>query len=242
MAIYNLSSPTSRARMIGVACMSALLVACGGGDGGTAEEAEQGAFASMREAVSGAKQATGALQELGAAAQQMAKDHEEGVTIDPVDFRELRDLLPESVGSLARKEITGEKNSAMGFTISTATAEYQGETVDGHTPYLKMTITDVGGTQGMALLALAPWSMITIDKESSSGHEKTGTYEGFPSHEQFDNSGSYPKGEMQVFIARRFVVAAEGREMQWEQIHDAVGQVDLKKLDGMKEVGVTRAK
>lgn len=239
MSITKTGAPLRRGMALGATCI-ALLAACGGGD--KSDDGEKSGFAAMREAVSSAKQATGAMQEMGSALEQMAKDQEEGVTIDPVDFRELRDLLPENVGSLARKEITGEKNSGMGFTVSTATAEYQGQTVDGHTPYLRMTITDVGGTQGMALMALAPWSMISIDKETSTGHEKTGKYEGFPSHEQFDNSGSYPKGEMQVFVARRFVVAAEGREMPWEQIRDAVGLVNLKKLDGMKEQGVTRAR
>lgn len=242
MTITRLSKLTGRGRMVGAACMALLLVACGGGDSADDASEEQGALASLSEAVSGAKQAKGALGKLGEAAEKMAKAQEEGITIDPVDFRELRDILPESVGSLARAEIGGEKTSAMGFTMSTATAEYQGEAGDGQTPYLKMTITDIGGSQGMALMALAPWSMITMDKESSDGFERTSEYEGFPSHEKYDTSGSYPRGEMQLFIADRFVVGVEGRAVPWEQIRAAIEQVDVRKLDGMKEIGVTRTK
>lgn len=57
------------------------------------------------------------------AIQQMAdkaKEMQEKGPVDPVDFRSLKELLPSEAAGLERTEATGEKNGAMGFSISQA--------------------------------------------------------------------------------------------------------------------------
>ena len=47
-----------------------------------------------------------------------------GKKVTPIDFRELKSLLPESIGDLKRSNLEGEKVAAMGMNISTANADY----------------------------------------------------------------------------------------------------------------------
>jgi hypothetical protein len=55
-----------------------------------------------------------------------AKEMGDREAVDPVDFRKLKDLLPETLAGMSRTEATGEKTGAMGFTVSTAQAKYKG--------------------------------------------------------------------------------------------------------------------
>ena len=64
-----------------------------------------------------------ALKDMAAQAEEMQKKG----PVDTVDFRSLKELLPADADGLPRKEATGEKNGAAGFTISTANGKYANE-------------------------------------------------------------------------------------------------------------------
>ncbi len=108
--------------------------------------------------------------------QQMAdkaKDMQENGPVDPVDFRKLKDILPERAAGLERTEATGEKNGAMGFSLSQAEGKYG----DGEAS-LEIEITDTGGVGGMAMMGMAAWAMAEVDKETATGYEKTTRIDG----------------------------------------------------------------
>jgi hypothetical protein len=226
-----------------LATLTGLTTACGGDADRPGPLARIGA---AREAVSNAKTAASAIKEMGSALQEIADDAEAGVTVEPVDFRELRDLLPEMLAGLPRTDASGEKTGLGGMNISNATASYYGETEEieatgrQRTPYLEVKVTDLGAIRGMALMSFAAWTIVDIDKESSSGYERTITIEGHPGYENFGGRGESPYGEVQVFVAKRFLVTIEGREIEWERVRAALDQIPIGKLAGMKEVGVTR--
>jgi hypothetical protein len=75
---------------------------------------------------------------------------EQGQKYEVVDFRDLKALLPESLGSLKRSNAQGEKNSAMGFTISKAEADYNNE---DYSQRIDIEITDLAGATGYAGMA-----------------------------------------------------------------------------------------
>ena len=153
-----------------------------------------------------------------------------GQKVDPVDFRELKALLPEEVNGMTRGEAQGEKSGMGGLNVATAQARYRG----GADTSLQLKITDMGGA-GLAMTGLAAWATIEMDKETEDGHEKTGKKDGRPFHEKY--SDKHRSGEFDLVVAQRFLVEAKGRNVDLITLKNAVSAVDLSKLDSMKDVG-----
>lgn len=191
-----------------------LLMNCGGK---TAEEKQE------EEASVSAMGAVGALKEMAAQAEDMQKN---GIT-KAVDFRVLKELLPTSAAGLERKEATGEKNGAAGFTIATATGKYANA---DNTETIELTLVDGGATP--MVMGLAAWSMMEVDKETADGYEKTSIMGDYKSYEKYDNGDK--SGEIAVLVNRRFIVTAKGRGISMDKLKATLEDTDLEKLGGMK--------
>jgi len=163
---------------------------------------------------------------------EVQKNMEEGKKYEVVDFRELKELLPESVGDLKRRNTQGEKNTSMGFTISHAEANYSTE--DG-SQNIDIEITDLTGASGLAGLAAWGWSMADIDKETETGYEKTTKYKGHKAYEKYDNE--YQDGSIEVLVSGRYMVSVQGNNVPMEIVKKAVNEIDIGKLEAMKEAG-----
>lgn len=155
-----------------------------------------------------------------------------GKKVDVVDFRALKDMLPESLPGMNRTDATGEKNAAMGMQVSTATGTYGNDSGGGIT----LKITDMGNLSGLAGMAAYAWANSEIDRETGTGYEKTTTFGGYKAHEKYDNQTKY--GELSVMVGNRFVVESQGNSVDMNAIKGAMSKVDLGKLDGMKNEGV----
>ncbi len=167
--------------------------------------------------------AVGAMKEMAAQAEEMQKNG----PVETVNFRALKELLPADADGLARKEATGEKNGAAGFTISTATGKYAN---DDNSETIELSLVDGGGSAMM--MGLAAWSMIDVDKETENGYEKTGKIGDNKSYEKYDNSSK--DGEIALLVSKRFIVTAKGRGVSMDKIKAALGDVDLDKLSALK--------
>ena len=226
-------------RLVGALAVALVATsACGGGEADQPGPLDQ--LAAAKEALGNAKNAASSYKEMGDALAQMAADS--NVTVDPVDFRSLRDILPETLAGLARTEATGEKTGAMGMTISKAEAHYRGGEDDGSSssPSLDVTITDMGALRGMGMIGLAAWTMAEVDRETADGFERTTKYEGHPAYETFNRSDSYRSGNIQVVVARRFLIEVAGENMDFDDVKGALQAIPLRQLEGMKDEGVTR--
>lgn len=166
-----------------------------------------------------------ALKEFGEKAQKMAEDMENKEPVDPIDFRVLKDLLPANASGLPLKESSGEKNGTMGFTLSTAEATYQSE--DGQSS-IDINLIDAGGVSGFAMMGLAAWTLSEVDRETSTGYEKTISIGGYKAFEKYDNTDQ--SGEISVLVADRFIVKVEGDGVSMEQIKKALNDIDLNAL------------
>lgn len=151
-----------------------------------------------------------------------------GKSIEPVDFRQLKELLPESVAGMQRTEASGEKSTALGMTVSKAVARYAG---DG-SGSIDLTISDIGNASGLASLALYAWANNEIDKDSQTGYEKTTLFQGHKAYEKYDRRDR--SGELGVLINKRFVVEAKGNGVSMDDLKNVLGKVDLGKLAEMK--------
>ena len=163
---------------------------------------------------------------------EVQKNMEEGKKHEVVDFRELKALLPESIGDLKRKSAQGEKNSTMGFTISHAEANYSNE---DESQNIDIDITDMTGASGLAGLAAWGWTMAEIDKETETGYEKTTNYKGNKAYEKYDNQ--YQDGSFEVLVSGRYMVSVEGNNVPMEIIKNAMDEIDIGKLEAMKDAG-----
>lgn len=191
-----------------------LLLNCGGKT--DEEKGEEEASASAMGAV-------GALKEMADQAEDMQKNG----SAKTVDFRALKDLLPANIDGLDRKEATGEKNGAVGFTIATATGKY-GNTDETET--IELTLVDGGATP--MVMGLAAWSMMEVDKETANGYEKTSTMGDYKSYEKYDNGDK--SGEIAVLVNKRFIATAKGRGVSIDKLKASLEAVDLDKLAALK--------
>lgn len=157
----------------------------------------------------------------------------EGKKVNPVDFRELKALLPEAVGNLKRTNIQGEKVAAMGMNISNANADYSD---DENASSIDLKITDLGSVSGLSGMAAYGWYLVDIDKEDDNGYEKTITYKGNKGYEKYDNEGKY--GELSILVAKRFIVEANGNSVSMDQMKAAVDMIDFGKLESWKDFGI----
>lgn len=155
-----------------------------------------------------------------------------GKKVETVDYHVLKDMLPADLSGMKRTEATGAKNAAMGITVANAEGRYKND--DG-SQTMNIKITDIGSMTGLAGMAMFAWASTEIDRETETGYEKTSTFNGFKSHEKYDKSNK--SGELSTIVGNRFVVEADGYGVDMNAIKDAVTKVDLKKLDGMKNVG-----
>jgi hypothetical protein len=161
---------------------------------------------------------------------EVQKNIEEGQKYEVVDFRDLKALLPESLGDLNRTNAQGEKNGTMGFTISKAEADYYNE---DNSKSLNIEITDLAGASGFAGLAAWGWAMVDIDKETETGYEKTTKYKGHKAYEKYDNDPLY--GSLEVLVSGRFMVNIDGNNVPMETIQSALDEIDIAKLESMSK-------
>ncbi|WP_221390067.1 hypothetical protein [Dyadobacter sp. NIV53] len=157
-----------------------------------------------------------------------ANDMKARESVGPIDFRKLKELLPEEIAGFKRTEASGEKSGAMGFTISTAESKYKG---DGNSS-VKVEIFDTGGVAGVATMSLAAWTMADIDKETETGYEKTTKLEGHKAFEKYDAVNK--SGELNVLVADRYVVNVNGNNVTVDKLKSILGDMDLEKLADLK--------
>jgi len=227
----------------------ALLVAVGGCSKPAEEQAKEEATKQLKDAGKQMEQAakdmeTAAKQGGAGMAEAMAKmgmavggavtgaAKSMGTAVEPVDFRELKNLLPADIGAMKRKSAEGEKGGGFGFVVSHAEARYEGS--GGHAT---LKITDPGSLSGMAAMA-AMWMNLELDKETDTGYEKTGSSGGRRFHEKYDNKSK--SGEYTVIVANRFLVEINGSGMEMPAMKKVVDSVNLAKLESMKDVGVQK--
>jgi hypothetical protein len=214
---------------LAVLLVAATLAGCG------KEEPAKGADAGSKvgEAAQkmGSAMLAGDMGQAGEAMKQMGGALAGSVQVEPVDFRALKELLPESLAGLKRRSSEGSRTKVMGVAASTAEAVYE----DGKGGRMKVTITDAGTLTGLAAVAVA-WINVEIDKEGDSGYERTTTIDGRKAYERYDKARR--TGKLDVVSAGRFLVAAEATGLDMKAFRTAIERIDLAKLDALKAKGV----
>jgi hypothetical protein len=142
-----------------------------------------------------------------------------GKDVQPVDFRKLREMLPETLAGMKRVDATGQSGEAMGIKGSSATARY----TDGAGASLNVDISDMGSLAGLA--GLASRFDPSMEKETETGYERTSKVNGQIVHERYDRRAK--SGEISIILAERFNVAVRGNGVEPATLQGAIKQIDM---------------
>ena len=189
--------------------------------GEQAQQAEKSGKAAGAPNASGSAQGGGQVDvnaALGAVGQIVAG----GKNVEPMDFHKLKDMLPESLPGMTRREASGQSGEAMGLKGSSATARYG----DGANASINIEIADMGSLSGLA--GLASRFDPKMEKETDTGYERTTKIDGQLVHERYDRRAK--SGEVAILLGERFAVTVRGDGVEPAALTGALKQIDLAKL------------
>ena len=186
--------------------------------GEQAERAEKSAKATGADPNAAAANAVDVTAAMNAVGTMMAG----GKDVQPVDFHALKDMLPASLPGLNRTEASGQSGEAMGMKGSSATASYS----DGANAGISIEIADLGSLSGLA--GLASKFDPKMEKETTTGYERTRNVSGQLVHERYDRQAK--SGETSVLVGSRFSVTVRGHGVDASQLTGALQAVDMARL------------
>lgn len=143
----------------------------------------------------------------------------------------LRGFLPDELDGMQRSNFNAERSGAMGMQISTARATYS----DGKERRLQIELADTGNMRGM--MAMASAMAPDTEEQTEHGYQKTYTEHDRLVHEAWDKQND--TGEFGVIVANRFSVKASGNADDIDQLKQAVNDIDLDKLESLKNEGIS---
>jgi hypothetical protein len=173
----------------------------------------------------------GDVAQVGDAMKQMGEALSGSIKVEPVDFRTLKELLPETLAGMKRVGSEGSRTNVMGVTSSKAAATYE----DGKGGRIAYEILDVGSLTGVTAMAFA-WVNVEIDKDGDSGYERTTTVGGRKAYERYNQAAR--TGELDVIVAGRFIVGIKASGLDRKAFRDSVAKLDLERLDALRMHGV----
>ena len=140
---------------------------------------------------------------------------------EPIAADSLKTALPERAGDLKRDSVEAE-SSKMG---SSAKATYAGDD-----KRLNLSVTDVGGTAGLAALGWA--AAITLDRDTDGKVERVYKQGARTVHEEYHKDGS--QGEYTLILANGLIVEAKGERVDQSALKSTVEGLDLARLESLK--------
>jgi hypothetical protein len=153
-----------------------------------------------------------------------------GRRVDPIGIDQLKPFVPETFAGLAKRSMNTEKTGIAGLMVSKARAEY----TDGAQRNVTLEISDSGGASG--LVSLAGWASMQEERQDDNGEERTRKVDGRLVHEKVSTNGG--TNEFSIVLGDRFVVEAHGTGIPLADLKAAVGQLDLRRLESLKDTGV----
>lgn len=206
--------------------LSIFFVACTGESGESASEEETNLEGSITKK-DGEKVTINSTEDISNAISKALRDLNNGEVVEAVDFRILKAILPERLEGLARINWEGEKTGMAGLKYSIAKAKYtKGDTE------VDINIIDGAGFAGI-VTGLAAWSMVEVDRETTSGYERTTKLEGHKAFEKYDSQTK--EGQLSVILSDRFIVNIEADNLEKEGLlRKLFAGLDINKLQKLE--------
>jgi hypothetical protein len=149
-----------------------------------------------------------------------------GKRVDPIEIDQLKLFVPETFGGLPKTSTSAEKTGLPGLMVSTAEARYGDDQRN-----IELEFVDTGGVSG--LVGFAAWAGALSEKEDDESVERTRKEGDRIIHEKRSKRAG-GTNEFALVLAGRFVVTAKGNGVELNDLKNAVANLDLAKLEAMK--------
>lgn len=157
------------------------------------------------------------------ASKTLRNNAENGETVEVMNFRDIKAILPDKLLGMDRTKHTGEKTGAMGFTISQAQAEYKEDDKS-----MEVQVVDAG-QMGMAKLGMVAWASVEVDREGDFGYERTTKIDGHKAFEKWNADSGV--GELIFFYDDRYIITLKGRKLGEDDLRKALNRIDYDDLE-----------
>jgi hypothetical protein len=150
-----------------------------------------------------------------------------GKGVDPVQIDQLKPMLPATFAGLPKTDESAQRSGVQGMMTTKVSGTYA-DTGSGKN--VQLEIDDTGGAAG--LMALASFMGVQGEKQEGGRTERTRKEGNRMIHEESDKGANQSK--YTVVLGERFVVSAEGNNVDLDTLKSAVGSLNLGKLESMK--------
>lgn len=149
----------------------------------------------------------------------------------PIDFKQLKTLLPASIAGMPRVDDRGKRTEFMGVALS----EYKGTYPTSAGGSVTVAIVDAEEALGSLRLPSFSWvaGETIIDRKSSTGFERTTTYQGHKAYEKYDTAN--PASEIAVLVNSHCGVSLQGYHVTMKDLQTVLAAIDLSKLAAMRK-------
>jgi hypothetical protein len=166
----------------------------------------------------------------------LAEDEQPAASTQPaaqsIDYRRLKEVLPESIAGIARGQVEGENISMAGMRYSLATAQYPAASSDQGAdanapaaPSAEFQIMDYASSPQLAA-GMAAWvEMQDMSQESDEGITQTTKVGEYPAFLTYQNEPKH--GELQIYVAKRFIVILRTDGLTLDQFKEAFRELPL---------------
>ena len=148
-----------------------------------------------------------------------------------VDYKKLKEMLPEKLAGLKRAEATGERTGFGDIKISTARASYTQDANKGDAPHIELQIFDYGTNKQM-LEGMSVWTKMDVDREGDEGFSKSLKIQDQPAMQTYINEGK--AGQIQLLVGERFLMSINTTNLSVEQFKKLGDELKLKELAALK--------
>jgi hypothetical protein len=146
--------------------------------------------------------------------------------ITPIERGQLRSLLPDTAGGLARSTSEAQSGALAGIAASSADATYGGAGAGT----IVVSVADLGNMGGIAAIANLA-TTLQAESESDSGYEKNIEVDGHKVHEKWTNDGKH--SDLLEIVDNRLAISVTGSGVDIESALAALRGVDLSKFEAL---------
>jgi len=173
------------------------------------------------------------MAKVGEALERIGARIKEDSKVTVVDYKEFKNLLPESVEGLELVHMSGANKSALGIRFSKLEAEYENSRDD---IFMEVAILDLGTMKGLTAMGF-DWMDSEISKADPDGFERTTKFGGYPGFESAQYDGSNIETQGVAIVENRFVVAIniEGDNLDKDLMEKVFDKFSFRKLRRMAE-------
>ena len=143
--------------------------------------------------------------------------------VKPIAREQLKSILPDAVGDLARTSTSNSSGTFAGIAASSADATY-GNAGSGT---LDVNVADLGNMGGLAAIANLGVTM-QAESESDTGYEKNVAVDGQKVHEKWTNEGKH--SDLMEIVDNRFAISVTGSGVDMDRALAALQGVDVSRF------------